>query len=454
MGPPRPRPLPLAFWAYSNNYSTVISEDFRLDYQQCRQVLSRRLAEPAPGRIQLLAGPRQVGKTTLLLELAGQAGRQAVYAAADSPEAALPGFWERLWSRAEEVAAGEGRAVVLLDEVHLLPGWAAALKGVWDRLRRRKIPVHVVATGSSALHVAAGSRESLAGRFERITLSHWSAASLARAFAIGPEEAADLVVRMGSYPGAFELRRDAARWRAYLRDAILEPAIGRDILALAAVRRPALLRQVFAVAASSPAQIVSLQKIQGQLQDRGALETIAHYLGLLEEAFLVAALPKHAEGAARRRAAPPKLVTLNNALVAALHPAGLAGAESDPVRSGAWVENACLAHAWNAGQRVSYWREEPLEVDAVLEGSWGSWAIEVKTGAFRTSDLGGLLEFVRRHPRFRPLVACDAAARSTAERAGVPSTTWREFLLGGPPGAASPGDASVGTPSGRPPRSG
>jgi predicted AAA+ superfamily ATPase len=221
-----------------------------------------------------------------------------------------------------------------------------------------------------------------------------------------------------------------------VRDAILEPAIGRDILALAAVRRPALLRQVFGVAASSPAQIVSLQKIQGQLQDGGALETIAHYLALLEEAFLVAALPKYATSATRRRASPPKLVTLNNALVAAVDPQGMADGPADPARFGAWVENACLAHAWNAGQCVSYWREEPLEVDAVLEGSWGKWAIEVKAGRFRAGELAGLLEFTRRHPAFKPLVVCAASGRATAERAEVPAVTWQAFLLDGPPGIA------------------
>ncbi len=409
------------------------SNGYRLSYLECRELLAKRLGEPAPGRIQLLAGPRQVGKTTLLLGLAGEAGKQAVYAAADAPEAALPGFWERLWSKAEDVAASQGRAVVLLDEAHLLHDWAARLKGVWDRFRRERIPIHVVATGSSALHVAAGSRESLAGRFERVTLSHWSASSLAQAFGLAPEEAAGVVVRMGSYPGAFGLRRDRARWSAYVRDAILEPAMGRDILALAAIRRPALLRQVFGIAASSPAQIVSLQKIQGQLQERGALETIAHYLGLLEEAFLVAALPKFATSAERRRAAPPKLVTLSNALVAVVDPGGIADARSDPARFGAWVENACLAHAWNAGQRISYWREEPLEVDGVLEGSWGAWAIEVKTGKLQLADLNGLLEFVRRHPRFRPLAVVDAGARATADRAGARSVTWQQFLLGGPP---------------------
>jgi uncharacterized protein len=409
------------------------SEDFRLDYHACQDTLAKRLAEPAPGRIQLLAGPRQVGKTTLLLEIAEQAGKQAVYAAADAPEAALPGFWERTLTRAEDTAAAQGRALLLLDEAHLMHEWAAHLKGAWDSFRRKKTPIHIVATGSSALHLAAGSRESLAGRFERLTLTHWSARSVAQAFNIKPEKAADLLVRMGSYPGAFSLQKDLARWSAYIRDAILEPAIGRDLLALAAVRRPALLRQVFGVAASSPAQIVSLQKIQGQLRDAGALETVASYLALLEEAFLVAPLPKYSTRAARRRAAPPKLVTLNNALLAVMDPRGITDATSDPARFGTWVENACLAHAWNSGQTVSYWREEPIEVDGIFEGSWGSWAVEIKTGRFQLGDLGGLLEFVRRHPGFRPLVICGESGRAVAERASLSAITWQEFLLDGPP---------------------
>jgi uncharacterized protein len=408
------------------------SEGFRLTFPEARDALVRRLAEPAPGRIQLLAGPRQVGKTTLLLELSERYGREAIYAAADSPEAALPGFAERLWLRAEQTASAEGRAVVLLDEAHLLHQWASHLKGEWDRLRRKKLPIHVVATGSSALGLAHGSRESLAGRFERITLTHWSASSLSAAFGVSQVEACEILVRLGSYPGAFELREDRARWSAYVRDAILEPAVGRDILALAAVRKPGLLRQVFGIAASAPSQVVSLQKIQGQLQDRGALETIAHYLALLEEAFLVATLPKFSTRPARQRDAPPKIVPLNNALIAVMDPRGIPDRTRDPARWGAWVENACLAHAWNAGQRVSYWRESPLEVDCVVEGSWGAWAIEVKTGRMAASDLEGLGEFVRRHPAFRPLVVCDEQARPVAARAGIDAMAWTDFLLHGP----------------------
>ncbi len=409
------------------------SPEFRLSFAECRDALRARVAEPAPARIQLLAGPRQVGKTTLLLDLAARWGSAAYYAAGDGPEATSPGFWERLWERAAELATSHGRALVLLDEAHLFPDWGARIKSEWDRFRRRKVPIQIVATGSSALHLGAGSRESLAGRFERLTLTHWTASSLSEVFGISPHEAVDTVVHHGAYPGAFAYRADLPRWIAYVRDAILEPAIGRDMMALGAVRKPALLRQIFGVAASSPAQIVSLQKIQGQLQDAGALETIAHYLALLEEAFLVAPLSKYSPRPARQRAAPPKLVTLSNALLAVVDSGGAPDQETDPARFGAWVENACLAHAWNAGQRVMYWREEPLEVDGVIEGSWGSWAIEVKTGAISAADLRGLGEFTRRHRSFRPLVLCDDVGRSAVVRLGFQAVRWSDFLLAGPP---------------------
>jgi predicted AAA+ superfamily ATPase len=402
------------------------------DFAVCRKLLLERLRESAPGRIQLLTGPRQVGKTTLLLEIAAQFGDAAVYAAGDEPDAALPGFWERRWADAEARAAG-GKAVLLLDEVHHLHEWAKRLKGHWDHLRRRRVPVHVVATGSSALRVTTGSRESLAGRFERLTLSHWSASSIASVFQLPPEEAALLLVEIGSYPGAIGLRNDSARWRAYVKDAIIDPAIGRDVLALGAVRRPGLLRQVFAIAVGSPAQIVSLQKLQGQLQDKGALETVAHYLALLQDAYLTAALERFSRTAHRRRAAPPKLVTLNNALLSAMHPDGPPDPDRDPARFGLWTENACLAFAINQGQRVTYWREEPWEIDAVFQGSWGDWAVEVKTGSFDSQGLKGLLEFCRRYPAIRPLVITRPGDEAIAQRHGIAAVNWKDFLVSGPP---------------------
>jgi predicted AAA+ superfamily ATPase len=420
-------------WSYPNNYSGMV--DSIADYLACRKTLLSRLGEAAPGRIQLLTGPRQVGKTTLLLEIAEQIGPGAVYAAGDEPDAALPGFWERRWAEAERQSQ-HGKAVLLFDEIHHLENWAARLKGYWDDFRRRRVPVHVVATGSSALRVATGSRESLAGRFERMTLSHWSAASLASTFQIPTDQAASDVVNFGSYPGAVSLLKDLERWRAYIKDGIIDPVIGRDVLALGAVRRPALLRQVFAIAVGSPAQIVSLQKLQGQLVDKGALETVAHYSALLQDAYMMAALERFSARDHRRRAAPPKLVTLNNALLSAMHPEGPPHSSSEPERFGAWVENACLAFAVNQGQRVTYWREEPLEIDGVIEGSWGDWAIEVKTGSFDSQGLKGLLEFCRRFSKFRPLVITRPGDEGLVRRHHLLAINWKDFLLSGPPAAA------------------
>jgi predicted AAA+ superfamily ATPase len=197
------------------------------------------------------------------------------------------------------------------------------------------------------------------------------------------------------------------------------------------VRKPAMLRQVFAVAAGHPAQVFSLQKLQGALSEAGSLSTVAHYLRLLEEACLVAAVTKYSRHVVRQRAAPPKLVILNNALLAA---AGGAppSPKIDPERWGRWVENACIALAWNAGQQVRYWREEPHEVDFISQGSWGRIAVEIKTGTYTSCDLAGLLEFQRRFPDVAPLVLCDPGREAPALQLGLPVLSWKEFLFNGP----------------------
>ena len=368
-----------------------------------------------------------------MLELVKELGPRAVYVAADAPEAALSGWWEVCWGRAEEAARPNRPAVLMIDEIQHLPDWSGRLKAEYDRVLRERVPLHVIVSGSSSLHLGSGARESMAGRFERHRLLHWPPLELVRVFNMDPDEAVEVAVRYGSYPGAVPLLTDPERWRAYVLDAIVEPAIGRDILAMEAIRKPALLRQVFAVAAGHPAEIVSLQKLRLALTDRGALETIAHYLRVLEDAFLVAALPKLSEHEVRRRAAPPKLVPLNQALVAAMAPAELSR-EDGPARRGRWVENACIAHAWNAGQTVHYWRSSPLEVDLTIEGTWGRWAVEVKTGRFATSDLAGLFELCRRRRDFRPLLLCERRFEKVGRASGVTVMAWQDYLLHGPPG--------------------
>lgn len=423
--------LGLIFYRFKSNiYSNMTDYIENFGYLAVRQKIRARLRERPPTRLQLIVGPRQIGKTTLLLGLAEEWSGRVVYASADTPEAALPSWGDQIWQQAEDLARN-GPALLLLDEVQYLPKWSRWLKARYDEVLRHKLPLHVVATGSSSLKLGAGTKETMAGRFERSTLTHWGAAGLAGLLSVPAEIAPERIVTHGGYPGAVAFWPEPGRWRAYLRDAIIEPAIGRDLLHLEPVRKPALLRQLFALAAAHPAEILSLEKIAGTLAERGALDTIAHYLELLREAFLVAGLQKYAGGELRRRRSPPKLVVLNNALLAGSRAAPPPTPATDPSGWGRWLENACLAFAINAGQEVFYWREEPWEVDAVCQGSWGCWLVEVKTGDFSVVDLRGLAEAARRFPRFKPAVICDPGREPPAIRAGFKAVTWMDYLREG-----------------------
>jgi len=296
---------------------------------------------------------------------------------------------------------------------------------------REKLPLQVVISGSAALPLTGGAHESMAGRFEHLTLCHWTARDLVEAFGMTDEQAAETYVRFGAFPRSMDWRDDLPRWRRYLREAIVDAVLGRDLLMLETIRKPALLRQTFAICTGHPAEIVSLQKISGSIIESGALETIAHYLNVLGEAYLVAALPKFSRTELRRRASPPKLVTLSNAFLAAATEEEPPHTTTDPRRWGHWLENACIARAVNSGYRVTYWREEQQEVDMVIEGEDGMWGVEVKGGEFSSFDLRSLLEFHRRNPDFRPLVIGDERYADAASKIGVEFIRWQDYLLDG-----------------------
>lgn len=389
----------------------------------------RRRAEGDSSPV-LLTGPRHVGKTTLLLELARELGDQAVYVTGDNPTALLPHSWTRLWEDIEQ-RSRRGRVTMMLDEIHQWPQWSQRLRSALDNVGRTRLPVSVIATASfeDPAQTHAGG-ENIG--FDRLRLSHWSASSVAETFDVEPSDAADALVSFGGYPGAYQFMADRSRWSAFVRESIVEPALGRDVGALTPIRQPALLRQVFAIAVLHPCETISLQRMQAVLLQTGALTTIASYLRLLANAGLVAALPRYSARNTRQRAAPPKLVVLNNALLSALHPGGVPERSREPARHDVWIENACLAHAIGAGQHVSYWREEPFDVDAVIDGDWGKWAIEVMPDVHSSVDYRGLHEFVARYPDFHPLVVTSEENLAIAARAGLGAITWQNFLLSGP----------------------
>lgn len=352
-------------------------------------VLAKRLAEPRRF-LQVVAGPRQVGKTTLVRQVLARTGRPATLVSADEPTLRDRDWLVRHWREARELAAGAGRggAVLALDEVQKIPGWSETVKRLWDEDTAAGVRLKVVVLGSAPLLLQRGLGESLAGRFETLHLPHWSFGEMKAAFGW----TLDAYIVHGGYPGAAPLIADAARWRRYVLDALIETTISRDVLLLTRVDKPALLRRLFELACRHSGQILSFTKMLGQLQDAGNTVTLAHYLELLASAGMVTGLQKFAGDAARSRGSSPKLQVLNTALMSAS--SGLAPNElrADRELWGHLVESAIGAHLANAAAardcELFYWRERNREVDFVVRAGRRLVGIEVKSGRSRGTPAG------------------------------------------------------------------
>jgi predicted AAA+ superfamily ATPase len=361
-----------------------------------------RLSSPPP-LVQVLAGARQVGKTTAALQVADRWGGPVRYAAADQALPPGPEWIETQWHLARrDRKTKEGTPLLILDEVQKVPRWSEVVKALWDEDRREKADIGVLLLGSSALLLAEGTTESLAGRFFLHRASHWTWPETREAFGWD----LDRWLYFGGYPGAALLADDEPAWRSYVQDSLIETVISRDVLALHTVRKPALLRNLFLLAARFRGEILSYNKMLGQLTDAGNTVTLAHYLELLGTAFLVTGLQRYSAGRARSRGSSPKLVLWNNALATALGPTSFEQARADPALWGRLVDNAVGAHLLNhlggLTNEITYWRERNDEVDYVVETGGALWALEVKSG--RPRRVVGLKAFRRQHPRAQALV--------------------------------------------------
>jgi predicted AAA+ superfamily ATPase len=373
---------------------TLYIEQMESSYQRPQAAtLSKRLTEKRQF-IQVVSGPRQVGKTTLVEQVTSTIGLPTRFVSADEPTLRGPAWIETQWEAARSLIheTGGSGAILVIDEVQKLPHWSETVKRLWDEDTRKRVPLHVVLLGSAPLLIGRGLTESLAGRFELLYLPHWEFTEMRAAFGWTLDE----YLVYGGYPGTASLITEPARWTRYVRDALIETTISRDVLLLSRVDKPALLRQLFELGCRYSGQILSYTKMLGQLQDAGNTTTIAHYLELLAGAGMVTGLKKFAGEMVRSRGSSPKLQVLNTALMTAQSGLTLEKARSDREYWGRLVESAIGAYLSNAAIagaiELFYWRDGAQEVDFVVRTPQSLVAIEVKSGR-APSTYAGLTTF-------------------------------------------------------------
>ena len=356
--------------------------------------------------LQIITGPRQVGKTTAALQVAANWQGPVVHASADEPLPPGPEWIFSQWQSAE-IALGKDQvsergALLILDEVQKVKGWSEAVKGVWDAAIREGKKIEVILLGSSSLLIPKGITESLAGRFLLYRCSHWGLEEVTKAFSWN----LDQWLFFGGYPGAAELIESEPKWRSYVADSLIETVLAKDVLQLQTVAKPALLRHLFLLACTYPALILSYTKMLGQLHDAGNTTTLAHYLQLLESAYLVTGLELFKRGRQAKRGSSPKFVIWNNGLINAVTQSLFSRIHDDLSWRGRLLENAVGAHLLNnmggLTYSIYYWRHKSYEVDFVIETPGKLWALEVKSG--KPGNTNGLKKFCELYPETRPLI--------------------------------------------------
>ena len=325
------------------------------------------------------------------------------YYLADEP-AIHDRIWiEQNWDLGRLKAKGKGEALIIFDEIQKIEGWSETVKRLWDEDKIKDISLKVFLLGSSPLLVQTGLTESLAGRFEIIRIPHWSFKEMSEAFGWS----LDKFIYFGGYPGSASLTDDEIRWKKYINDSLIETTISKDILLMKRIDKPSLFRRLFHLACSYSGQILSYQKMLGQLQDAGNTTTLAHYLELLGQIGLICGLEKYASQGVRRRGSSPKFQVFNNALMSASSQTTFEDSKIERDIWGRLVESAVGAHLLNSFmgniETVHYWRERGSGVDFVISNDKKIIGIEVKSGR-RKESTSGMGEFQKRFKPMRILI--------------------------------------------------
>ena len=358
------------------------------------QVITRRLKEPRRF-VQVVMGPRQVGKSTVVKQVLKDLDAPYMFYSADNVPATNGGWISNCWAAVRSLMSSNGwkSVVLVIDEIQKIANWSEVVKKEWDDDTFYDRDIRVLLLGSSRVLLERGLSESLAGRFEEIRMSHWSFREMNECFGV----TLDQYIYYGGYPGAAFLYDDLDRFRQYIQSSIIDATINKDILMDTPISKPALLRQTFELGAAYSGNLLSLNKMLGMLQDAGNAATLAGYINLLNESGLLCGLQKFGVDMARRRASIPKLQVYNTALKTLYSPLSFEQAIADRKAGGHIFESGVGAYlicqAFAGRFEVFYWREKNDEVDFVLRKNEAVVAIEVKSNAEKCTT--GLDKFRR-----------------------------------------------------------
>ena len=332
--------------------------------------------------IQVLAGPRQVGKSTLIDQVLAECQIPHYLYNADGVDENDTDWIRRIWESTRTLmdTRQQTEAVLVIDEIHKIKRWSEIVKREWDADTRGKRQLKLFILGSSRLMLRKGLTESLAGRFELIRLGHWTLQEMEDAFGW----TLDNWIYYGGYPGSASLIKDMRRWKKYIKESLVAPAIEKDVILTSNIYKPALMKQLFELGCTYSAELLSLTKALGQLQDAGNVTTLSSYLEILNQCNLLAGLQKYANDEARRYQSIPKYQVYNNALLTAFKGTSYEKDRIDPQIWGRWIESAVGAYllggAEEGGYSVYYWRERSDEVDFIIVRQGEVMALEVKSG--------------------------------------------------------------------------
>ncbi len=387
-----------------------------MNYKRAYFQIVKKRTELPRNFIQAIVGPRQVGKTTIVRQLCDEIDIPYIYVTADNA-ADVSNIWlEQQWeaARIKLKKQSESELLLIIDEIQKIKNWSETVKQLWDTDTFNKINLKIILLGSSGLMLQQGLHESLAGRFELIKVPHWSYTEMHECFGISAEQFA----WFGAYPGTASFINDEERWKDYVKNALIEATISKDILLLTRISKPALMRQVFEMGVSYSSQILSYNKMIGQLQDAGNTTTISHYLQLLDTAGLLTGISKFYSEKFREKSSSPKWQVKNTALISALSPLNFEEIQLDFVKWGQIVESIIGAHLINKAEegnyKVYYWRHRNDEVDFVLQKGDKIIGIEVKSGQTKTTK--GMEVFKLKYKPAKILLV------------GTTGLLWQDFL--------------------------